>query len=144
MPVTANLNGPVLPITTGKESIVIVDNFQSKRGGTTLDVAAFVAANPQVLYIHAGHPLIVETATGNIKPMPIAVANTQPDSAGTIGALPAGHTYAYILINTVPVALPFAGCLIRGTVNPNATPYNISSILTALKSALPLIDFRAD
>jgi hypothetical protein len=144
MAVTANLNGAATPILTGKESIVIVDNFQSKRGGTTLDVSAFKTANPNVLYLHAGHPLIIETATGNIKPMPIAVADTQPDAGGAVSTLPTGHTYYGILINTVPVALPFAGVLLRGTVNPNATPYVISSILSALKTALPLIDFRAD
>jgi hypothetical protein len=64
--------------------------------------------------------------------------------AGAYGALPASHTYAGILINTILTAKPFAGIMVRGTVNPAAAPYSMTSILAAVKTALPLIDFRED
>lgn len=221
---TANLQDASTSITTGMESIVIVDNFQSIRGGRTLDTAAFATANPLVLSLMAGHVIINETATGNYKPMPITgtggvetfgaitpgsaytngtysdvaltggtgtgarativvaggvvttvtktangsgytVGNSLSATAASIGGtgtgfavavatvsaaptsfgtLPAGHTYAGILINTISVAKPFAGILVRGTVNNLAMPYVATTILAALKAALILIDFRTD
>jgi hypothetical protein len=206
--------------TGGKDSIVIVDNFQSVRGGRTLDVTGF---SPTV--IRAGHVIIKETATGNFKPMPVkilgaililgtlkagsgytnngtynGVALTGGSGAGAtanivvagnavtavtivnkgtgykagdilsaaaanIGtsgsgfeiavasvdtsingydALPSGHTYAHINISSILTAKPFAGLLVRGTVNYAAAPYDMTSILSAVKTAMPLIDFRAD
>lgn len=71
----------------------------------------------------------------------VATAST---TASTYAALPAGHTYAGILIASIETAKPFAGILVRGTVNPSATPFSMTSILSAVKTALPLIDFRAD
>lgn len=127
----ANLANAGTSIETNKDSIVIVDNFQSIRGGRTLDVTGFAPA-----IINAGHIIIRETATGELKPMPVA--------SGAFDALPTGHTYHGILINTIQTAKPMAGILVRGTVNPSAMPYTVSSILAALKTALPLIDFRAD
>ena len=128
---TANLANSATAIDTSKDSIVIVDNFQSIRGGFTLDVTGFAP-----LVIMAGHVIIEETSTGQLKPMPV--------SGSAFGALPTGHTYAGIQINTVLTSRPFAGILVRGTVNPLAMPYTATSILTALKAALPMIDFRAD
>jgi hypothetical protein len=218
----SNLTNEGEQIVTGNDSIVIVDNFQSIRGGRTLDVTGFL---PKV--IPAGHVIIKETATGNYKPMPatdeaadgVATVDTLvagtgytngtyenvPLSGGTgsgvlatvvvaltvvssvtitkagsgyvvndtltvpaayaggtattdatvdvatlsttaaaYGALPAGHTYAGILIASILTAKPFAGIMVRGTVNPAATTYSMTSILTAVKAALPLIDFRQD
>lgn len=140
---TANLQDAATSMTTGLESIVIVDNFQSIRGGRTLDTAAFAAANPLVLLLMAGHVIIQETATGIYRPMPIASA-AQPYTAVAYGALTAGHTYAGILINTILVAKPFAGILVRGTVNNLAMPYVATSILAAMKTALTMVDFRTD
>ncbi len=127
----ANLANAATTVDTSKDSIVIVDNFQSIRGGRTLDVTGFT---PEV--IKAGHVIIKETATGEYKPMPI--------SGSAYAALPAGHTYAGILISSILTARPMAGIMVRGTVNDVAGPYTISSILAAVKTALPLIDFRAD
>ncbi len=142
---TANLADASTSVTTGKEAVVIVDNFQSIRGGRTLDCSAFITANPQVLQLMAGHIIIRETSTGNYKPMPITTANAQPYSGDTFAALPASHTYAGILINTIPVAKPFAGILVRGTVNNLAMPYDPASILSALSTALTArVDFRSD
>lgn len=59
-------------------------------------------------------------------------------------SLPAGHTYAGILIASILKKKPFAGILVRGTVNPAASTFPLASILSAVKTALPLIDFRED
>lgn len=219
---TPNLNNTPESILTGNDSIVIVDNFQSIRGGRSLNTVGFV---PKV--IKAGHVIINETATDEYKPMPsteelvlsaltlgaivagtgytngvyenvpllggtgsgalatVTVAGgvvtvvtitykgtgytvgdslaipgayaggTQTTQASvpvaTVGttaaaysALPAGHTYAGILINTVLTAKPFAGIMVRGTVNHTAAPVAMSGILAAVRAALPLIDFRED
>lgn len=222
MPPYADLNNTGEEIITGKDSIVIVDNFQSIRGGRTLNVTGFL---PEV--IKAGHVIIKETATGDYKPMPatelaedgvatvdtlvagtgytngtyenvplsggsgsgvlatVVVAGTVvttvtitkagkgyavndtltvpgayaggtattnstvdvatiADTAAAYGALPAGHTYAGILIASIRTKKPFAGIMVRGTVNDAAAPFPMTSILSAVKTALPLIDFRQD
>ena len=216
----ANLNDSTITLDDGKDSVVIVDNFQSIRGGRTLDVTGFMPTS-----IRAGHVIIKETSTGQYKPMPVtgtgailalgqlvggslytndgtytnvsltggtgtgakativvsghAVTSVAITTAGTgyvdgdvlsaaaadIGTtgsgfkttaisvdatasgystLPAGHTYAGILINSILTAKPFAGIMVRGTVNPAAAPFSMTSMLTAVKAALPLIDFRQD
>ena len=128
---SANLINSGTGMTTDNESIVIVDNFQSKRGGATLDVTGFT---PEV--IPAGHIVIKETATGEFKPMPV--------SGDAYGTLPVGHTYEGVVIANTLTAKPMVGIMYRGTVNPNASAYDISSILTAVRAALPLIIFKAD
>lgn len=217
---TVSLNNEAQNIITGNDNIVIVDNFQSIRGGRSLDVTGF---KPDV--IQAGHVIIKETATNEYKPMPVVVAGiilefgklvagsgytnngtytnvaltggsgsgakativvagnavtgvtitdkgtgykdgdvlsaaaanigtngsgfaitvTDVDySATAYNSLPGGHTYAGILIASILTAKPFAGILVRGTVNPAAAPFSMTSILSAVKTALPLIDFRED
>lgn len=218
---TVKLNNEAENIVTGNDSIVIVDNFQSIRGGRSLDTTGFA---PEV--IRAGHVIIMETSTKEYKPMPategrtsgaatvgtlvagtgytngtyenVPLANgsgvgflatvtvagtvvtvvtptytgagyvvgdvlsipgafaggtgtgasvtvaTVADVAGAYGSLPAGHTYAGILIASILKKKPFAGILVRGTVNPAAAPFSMTSILSAVKTALPLIDFRED
>ena len=211
-----NLTNENESIITGKDNIVIVDNFQSIRGGRSLDVSGF---KPEV--INAGHVIIKEeTGSGKFeyRPMPVtedktiasfgaitggsgytngnhsgialqggsgsgAIANITVASsavtavtivaggagyqtgdvvtAGIAGGsgfsvpvatvaaaayatLPANHTYAGILIASILTKKPFAGILVRGTVNTAAAPYPMTSILSAVKAALPLIDFRRD
>lgn len=219
---TVNLSNVGSSLETDKESIVIVENFESIRGGRSLDVTGFT---PKI--IPAGHVIIKETATGEYKPMPASdssddgvdtfgtivpgtgytngvyenvpliggtgsgalatvtvaggvvteVALTKPgdgytpgdsllimgayaggtqttqasipvaltvDDTGSYGALPSGHTYAGINVANILTAKPFAGIMVRGTVNPAATTYDLSSILTDVKDALPLILFRED
>ena len=120
-------NGPVLD--TGKDNIVIVDHFKSKRGGASLDVTGFT--NP---VIRAGHVVIKQTSNGEFKPMPT-------NSAGTAyGSLPAGHTYYGIVINSVLTERPFVGILLSGTVNHKVVDaengyLDISPILAAVKTA---------
>jgi len=130
---TVNLNNTPQNIGTGRDSIVIVDNFQSIRGGRSLNVTGFT---PKV--IEAGHVIIKETATGDHKPMPINAGAT------AYAALPAGHTYAGILIATIETSKAFAGIMVRGTINPVAAPFDFATIAAAVKTALPLIDQRAD
>lgn len=129
----ANLNDSKSEIITGNDNVVIVDNFQSIRGGRTLDVTGY----PKDV-LNAGHVIIKETATSEYKPMPLT------ETGDAYAALPTGHTYAGVLIATIQTKKPFAGILVRGTVNPAAAPFLMGTILTAVKTALPLIDFRED
>lgn len=219
---TTSLNNDSEQILTGNDNIVIVDLFQSIRGGRSLLTTGFT---PKV--IPGGHVVIKETATGEYKPMPVTEASTgnvattntlvagtgytngtyenvplsggtgtgvlaTVTAAGTVvtvvtitqagkdylvgdvltvpgayaggtattnatvtvatvaattaayNALPAGHTYAGIVIASTLTLKPMVGIMVRGTVNPSASVYDITTILTAVKTALPLIDFRAD
>ena len=129
----ANLIDEKKEILTANDNVVIVDVFQSVRGGRTLDVTGY----PKDV-LNAGHVIIVETATKEYKPMPL-------DSTGAAyDALPSGHEYAGILIATILTKRAFAGIMVRGTVNPACAPFDMSAIIADVKDALPLIDFRED
>lgn len=130
---TGNLTNPREDVNTSNDNIAIVDNLQSVRGGRTLDVTGY-----KKTVINAGHVIIKETSSGTHKPMPL-------NEEGTAYAeLPGGHEYAGILISSIKTSRPFAGILVRGTVNPEAAPFPMTAILQAVKTALPLIDFRQD
>ncbi len=216
---TVNLNNPQEEIITGNDNIVIIDNFQSIRGGRSLNVEGY----PHDV-IHAGH-VIIKSATGEYKPMPLdgdgnivslgtltagtlyvegtykgvalsggtgsgakativvgddgkvssvtittdgkgyvvgdelTTANTNLGGAGSgfkvkvsevttekdeYASLPADHSYAGILIASIPTSRPFAGIMVRGTVNVNASPFPLDDILNDVKAALPLIVFTND
>ena len=215
---TVNLNNPKEDLITGNDNIVIVDNFQSIRGGRTLDVTGY-----PYNVLHAGH-VIIKDADGEYKPMPLGgdgnivslgtivggtlyTDDTYTDVALTGGtgtgaeatievedgavtsvtitkdgkgyevgdelsaaaddvggtgsgfkvpvtavttekdeyaSLPADHTYAGILIASIPTSRPLAGIMVRGTVNVNACPFDMTDILSAVKTALPLIVFTSD
>lgn len=127
-----NLANAATSLDTSNDSIVIVEYISGKVGGATLDVTGFA---PDV--IPGGHVVIVETATGNLKPMPV--------SGAAYAALPADHTYSpYVTVASVLTSKPFVGLMDRGTVNPSASAYTISSILAAVKTAQPQIIYRAD
>jgi hypothetical protein len=131
MSTTADLATQGAGYDAGNDTIVIVKVLEAIPGGRTLDVTGFT---PDV--IPAGHLIIKETSTGIFKPMPISGVN--------YGTLPASHTYEGVLISTILKAKPFAGILVRGTVNKNASFYGIASVLTAVKTALPLVRFTQD
>lgn len=120
-------------IITGNDNVVIVDVMQSVRGGRTLDVTGF----PKTI-INAGHLVIQETATKEYKPMPLITDGT------AYATLPAGHVYAGVVIQSKETKDPRVGILLRGTVNFKAAPFDMTSILTAVKAALPLILFVED
>lgn len=127
---TANLNNTPREISAGNDSIVIVEYLEGVPGGRTLDTTGFT---PEV--IPAGH-ILIKDAAGVYKPMPV--------SGAAYGTLPEDHTYAGVLVATIPTAKPFAGIMVRGTVNPAASAYTITSILSAVRTALPLIRFEQD
>lgn len=131
MSTTANLASKGSEYDTGNDTIVIVKVLEAIPGGKTLDVTGFA---PEV--IPAGHLIIEETSTGVLKPMPISDA--------AYGALPASHTYKGVLISTILTKKPFAGIMVRGAVNKNASFYTIASVLTAVRTALPLVRFTQD
>ena len=121
-------------VFTGDDNIVIIDNFQSIRGGRTLDVTDFA---PKVL--NAGHVVIKNDIDGKYKPMPV--------NGEAYEALPADHSIVGILIATIPADKPFAGIMVRGTVNIKAAPYGLEdndTVLAAVKEALPLVVFTHD
>lgn len=129
---TANLNNDSTSLDTGNDSIVIVEYLSGKVGGATLNVTGFT---PDV--IPGGHVVIQETATGDLKPMPV--------TGTAYAALPAGHTYSpYVVVASVLKSKPFVGLMDRGTVNPKAQVYTIDTILDAVKAAQPQIIYRAD
>lgn len=131
MSTTADLASQGAGYDTGNDTIVIVNVLEAIPGGKTLDVSSF---SPDV--IPAGHLIIEETSSGILKPMPV--------SGMDYAALPASHTYKGVLISTILKSKPFAGIMVRGTVNKNASFYGIASVLTAVKAALPLIRFTQD
>lgn len=216
---TVNLNnGTTDQIITGNDNIVIVNVFETIRGGRSLDVTGY----PYDV-LHAGH-VIIKSAEGEYKPMPItgegsivslgtivpgtlytdgtykgvaltggtgtgavativvadgavtkvtitkdgkgyavadelsaAVANVGGTGSGfkvpvtavtaekdEYASLPADHTYAGILIASISTNRAFAGIMVRGTVNHKATPFDMATILGAVKTALPLINFTED
>ena len=135
----------IADLTNGKvqfgrnlDTLVIVDNFQSKRGGVTLDVTGF--SKP---YIRGGHVVIKETSTGELKPMPLNSGGTAYDT------LPVGHTYYGHVVNSVLTSKPFVGITRRGEVNHKVVDasigyYDMATILADLKTNLTLIDYLAD
>ena len=135
----------IADLTNGKvqfgrnlDTLVIVDNFQSKRGGVTLDVTGF--SKP---YIRGGHVVIKETSTGDLKPMPLNSGGTAYDT------LPVGHTYYGHVVNSVLTSKPFVGITRRGAVNNKVVDasigyYDMATILADLKTNLTLIDYLAD
>lgn len=136
----ADLTNASVSYADGYDNVVIVDNFKSKRGGATLDTTGY-----PLPYIRAGHVIIEETSTGELKPMPI----TLNGDVYEYGALPGGHTYYGILIQSIRTDKPFAGIMFEGTVNPvvgtieaaQAQGYfDISGILSAVQTAFRGID----
>ncbi len=119
-------------IVTDLDNIVIVNHFDGVRGGATLDVAGF----PHPV-IKAGH-VIIKDSSGVYKPMPLNEGGNAYDT------LPEGASYAGYLVASISVKKPIAAIMLRGTINPKATPFAMDSILAAVKTALPLIDYQED
>ncbi|MVM35269.1 hypothetical protein GO755_34930 [Spirosoma sp. HMF4905] len=129
-----SLNNAGVTIDSTLDSVTIIDNFQSVRGGRTLDTTGFTPTT-----IKAGHLIIRATSDPkDYKPMPLN------GGATAYAALPSGHEYAGVLISTILTARPFAGIMLRGTVNRVSSPFDPSGLEAAFKAALPNIIFTQD
>ena len=125
---------PSKEVVTENDNIVIKKHIDGYEGGRTLDMTGYGLS-----VIKAGHVVIVDAATKKkFKPMPLVSTND------AYAALPTGSQYAGIVVATKNADRPFVGIMTQGTVNPAAAPFKYDSILTALKTALPLIEFRED
>lgn len=124
-------------IDTEIDSIVIRRKIATKTGGATLTVNP--SSYPDKI-IPAGHLVIYNSSTGVYAPMPL----TTSGGALVLDSLPSNYAYYGIVISSTPAAQPFCGVLINGVVNYKAMKYDITSILSAVKSALPHIQFITD
>lgn len=108
-------------VKTDNDNIIIVDCYETVRGGRTLDVTGF----PDKVVV-AGHPIIKD---GNAyKPM---------KKDGTNGNLAVG-----ILVASVSVEKPLAAIMVRGTVNAGAFKETSKiDIPESVKTKLNLINF---
>lgn len=117
--------------TFGVDSIVIRHYVAGIIGGKGLDTTGY-----NEKYIRAGHVIIRDTVTGAFKPMPV--------SNGAYGSLPANHEYVGVSVTTVPTTEPIIGIMYDGEVNDVASPYSVTSIKAALKTAIPTLKFDHD
>lgn len=114
-----------------KSAVVILTILDTLQGGVTLDTEDFTED-----FINAGHVIIRETATGVAKPLGVTY--------GAFDALPEGHSFLGICLTDTPVTEPFVGVLVQGAVNYKAMPYDATTILSAMSTALNNINFRSD
>lgn len=129
----------------GYDSLVVREYYTSTDGGVSLDTTGFTKP-----YIRSGHIIIRKTAaeadgTYLFKPMPV--------TGDAYDALPADHQYYGFLVQSVPTSKPFAGVTQHAKINPlvgadaaaqAAGVYDMTSLLTALKAALPHVIFQGD
>lgn len=131
---TGNLSNQGNTVDVGFDSVTIVANLEDIPGGKTLDTTGFA---PEV--IKAGHLVIVETATGVYKPMPVNVGETAYETK------PSGHTYVGVVAASVLKAKPFVAIMVRGTVNDQAFANNGGfATPSEAKTDLSLIRFTKD
>lgn len=130
----ADINHPEqIGFGMGRDGAVIRQIIDTKVGGAVLDVSDY----PKKAVMQ-GHIIIHNATTDVYKPMPI------DEATESFGTLPSGFAYYGILISTIDTDHPFAGVMLRGTVNHKAMPFDVDSIFPALKAALPNILFLAD
>lgn len=116
---------------SGKESVVIRKYLNGIMGGVVLDVTDFAEE-----FIQCGHVIIRSTESGEYKPMPL--------KDGKYDVLPANHEYVGVCITTAPKDTPHVGVITAGEVNDKAVPYPVDGILTALKAAVPTLQWGHD
>lgn len=115
----------------GKDPIVIRKYIAGIKGGKVLDVTGFTED-----YIRAGHVIVRDKTNDTYKPMPV--------SSGAYGSLPSNCEYVGVAVSTKSVKEPFVSIMHTGVVNDEASPYPLTSILSALKSAVPTLVFEHD
>ena len=125
----ANLNQEGMKILSANDSIVIRNYGAGIKGGRTLDMSDFPS---DLKCIRAGHVVIRSTTDETLyKPMPVAAGGNAYDS------LPEGFEYVGVVVATKPVDYPLVGIMYAGEVNDVASPYPVTSIKAALKTARP-------
>lgn len=122
---TANLANTATTIDTGWDSIVIVDNSFSIRGGFSLDTTDF---SPTI--IRAGHPIIEKTSDGTLKPMPITTSAAD-DGIATLGTVVPGTGYANGTYENVPLKGSVTGTGALATVVVASTVVSTVTITKA-------------
>lgn len=132
----ANLNQEGMRIESANDSIVIRHYGVCIKGGRTLDMSDFPS---DLKCIRAGHVVIRSTSDETLyKPMPVA------SDGKSYAALPEGYEYVGVVVATKPVDYPLVGIMYDGEVNDVASPYPVTSIKAALKTALPGLVFMHD
>ena len=132
----ANLNQEGIKILSANDSIVIRNYGAGIKGGRTLDMSDFPS---DLKCIRAGHVVIRSTTDETLyKPMPVA------SGGEAYGSLPEGFEYVGVVVATKHVDYPLVGIMYAGEVNDVASPYPVTSIKAALKTALPGLVFMHD
>jgi hypothetical protein len=132
----ANLNQEGMRIDSANDSIVIRNYGAGIKGGRTLDMSDFPS---DLKCIRAGHIVIRSTVDETLyKPMPVAAGGQ------AYASLPANYEYVGVVVATKPVDYPLVGIMYAGEVNDVASPYPVTSIKAALKTALPGLVFMHD
>ena len=130
--VKGDLSNTPIQVDTTLDVVIIKKVDHDIPGGKTLDVTG---VTEEVL--KAGRVIIIETATGKLKPLAI--------TTGAYVALPGGHTYKGILISTILTKRPFASVMLAGDVNEGAViNYDLPAIPAGAKTALTHILFTQD
>lgn len=114
-----------------KDPIVIRVYGKSVIGGRMLEVEGYTEE-----FIRKGQLIIRDETNGVSKPMPV--------SNGAYGSLPQGYVYEGVAKATVSKNEPLVGVMYEGEVNDVASPYPVTSLLSALKTALPELKFAHD
>lgn len=139
MATLADLSPVGKQFSDGYDTIVIKPGvFLDVTSGRTLNFTGY--ANT---FIRRGHPIILETATGDYKPMPLNAGGT------AYGELPADHKYMGLANQTVTPDMPFVGIVRGANVNPNCNApelgvYALQPLAEAIKTEIPTLDFYTD
>jgi hypothetical protein len=130
--VKGDLSNATEQVDTTMDVVIIKKVDHDIPGGKTLDTTGITET-----VLKAGRVVIIETATGKLKPLAIIT--------GAYEALPAGHTYKGILIATILTKRPFASVMLAGDVNEGAViNYDLPAIPAGAKTALTHILFTKD
>lgn len=122
-----------MKVAFGIDNVVIRHYTSGIEGGKVLDVTSFTPDK-----IQAGHVIIYDTVNNKYKPMPLNDAGT------AYGSLPSNHVYVGVSVASVLKKEPFVAIMNAGIVNDSATPFAMTSILSAFKTAVPTIIFNHD
>lgn len=115
----------------GKDSVIIRNYLNGIMGGVILDMSEFDGE-----FIQCGHIIIRDTKSGEYKPMPV--------SGNTYAALPSNCEYVGVCVTTAPKDTPHVGVMTAGEANDKAVPYPVDDIKTALKTAVPTLQWGHD